>query len=420
MLDAPICRICLETAAESASEATGGGEALISPCGCRGSVKFVHASCIGRWQRLQTVAESGTCDLCSCPFDHASLPSRESSWWRTWAGHINGVWSTFVAMFQWWWSTELRISVGAIYCYWAWDCAVTTLMRQIMFGVVPFGCSVCFYWLLDCYGFHLRCARDGNLYFPWVADPLEHLTAGGLLVNLNAPPDHPFHHSIVMLLEHREGSREANRSVGVMLNGVTLPEPTVPSRRGPSPELWWHGRRVRHRTGGPVTYFWGGFIANALGFGDATADIVIHSMDFQTYPPEKLFRKIWPPRLNSDGNPRQRRPDDGKDLWVSRLIRPEALRGNPQLDDPEAPPITCLHGMVRWHAHELAAQVRRGRWGWLPPHHLKREYLCSGGSSSLETQWRMVSRDPHLERMTPPEMTPTESLLYFLEPDANV
>ena len=48
--DEAICRYCFETAEEK-------GEELISPCTCRGDQKYVHLSCLRRWQRIVLVSQ---------------------------------------------------------------------------------------------------------------------------------------------------------------------------------------------------------------------------------------------------------------------------------------------------------------------------------------------------------------------------
>ena len=48
--DEVICRYCFENAEEK-------GEELISPCACRGDQKYVHLSCLRRWQRIVLVSQ---------------------------------------------------------------------------------------------------------------------------------------------------------------------------------------------------------------------------------------------------------------------------------------------------------------------------------------------------------------------------
>ena len=53
------CRICLSDEGE-----------LISVCGCKGTVKYVHKDCIIKWQRLAPTAESKIkCQLCKQPYN---------------------------------------------------------------------------------------------------------------------------------------------------------------------------------------------------------------------------------------------------------------------------------------------------------------------------------------------------------------
>jgi hypothetical protein len=57
-----MCRICHESRQEQ-------HEALISPCDCQGSLRYVHASCMDRWRLLNMDnANRVRCQLCRAPF----------------------------------------------------------------------------------------------------------------------------------------------------------------------------------------------------------------------------------------------------------------------------------------------------------------------------------------------------------------
>lgn len=56
-----ICRICLGEAEDS--------EALISPCDCSGSVKWVHQRCLLRWMKSR---DDENCELCGYSYDVTS------------------------------------------------------------------------------------------------------------------------------------------------------------------------------------------------------------------------------------------------------------------------------------------------------------------------------------------------------------
>jgi hypothetical protein len=53
------CRFCLET----------GGHALISPCKCRGSVKYIHAECRRKWVIVDDIIQEERllCSICKAP-----------------------------------------------------------------------------------------------------------------------------------------------------------------------------------------------------------------------------------------------------------------------------------------------------------------------------------------------------------------
>mmetsp|Transcript_125687 Transcript_125687/g.350124 ORF Transcript_125687/g.350124 Transcript_125687/m.350124 type:complete len:452 (-) Transcript_125687:95-1450(-) len=78
----PICRICFVGAGGDDEE----GQQLVSPCRCEGSQKFVHLSCLRRWQRSVQLGGSNhpedaaredrhlICNVCKAPF---SLPPQD-------------------------------------------------------------------------------------------------------------------------------------------------------------------------------------------------------------------------------------------------------------------------------------------------------------------------------------------------------
>lgn len=63
-----ICRICLE----SASSDISGGESLgrlLSPCRCKGTMKYVHATCLDQWRAASARSSSAVaCDQCGAPY----------------------------------------------------------------------------------------------------------------------------------------------------------------------------------------------------------------------------------------------------------------------------------------------------------------------------------------------------------------
>ncbi|SOV08556.1 uncharacterized protein UDID_00406 [Ustilago sp. UG-2017a] len=63
-----ICRICLESSSSDAS----GGESLgrlLSPCRCKGTMKYVHATCLDQWRAASARSSSAVaCDQCGAPY----------------------------------------------------------------------------------------------------------------------------------------------------------------------------------------------------------------------------------------------------------------------------------------------------------------------------------------------------------------
>lgn len=67
---APFCRFCLEEETKSSK--------LISPCACKGSQRFVHASCLNRWQLMSLKngcdRNGEECSVCKKKFDRPKDP----------------------------------------------------------------------------------------------------------------------------------------------------------------------------------------------------------------------------------------------------------------------------------------------------------------------------------------------------------
>eukprot|EP00879_Flechtneria_rotunda_P023041 GHRR01024356.1.p1 GENE.GHRR01024356.1~~GHRR01024356.1.p1 ORF type:complete len:241 (+),score=39.36 GHRR01024356.1:137-859(+) len=61
-----ICRLCW-----SEADSETGGE-LISPCGCSGSLRYIHRRCLADWQRTLRsqgqARKASSCELCKCPY----------------------------------------------------------------------------------------------------------------------------------------------------------------------------------------------------------------------------------------------------------------------------------------------------------------------------------------------------------------
>ncbi|PWN50298.1 hypothetical protein IE53DRAFT_102527 [Violaceomyces palustris] len=66
--DLAICRICFDGpgASEDGGESLG---RLLSPCRCKGTMKYVHATCLDRWRALSSRNSSVvSCDQCGAPY----------------------------------------------------------------------------------------------------------------------------------------------------------------------------------------------------------------------------------------------------------------------------------------------------------------------------------------------------------------
>lgn len=76
--DKPSCRICFHSKISKANP-------LITPCECKGSMAFVHLSCLTRWMRMNPANNNNQCELCLTNYqilEHSSLeiiPSENKS-----------------------------------------------------------------------------------------------------------------------------------------------------------------------------------------------------------------------------------------------------------------------------------------------------------------------------------------------------
>ncbi|KAL2088972.1 hypothetical protein ACEWY4_015871 [Coilia grayii] len=71
-VDEPFCRIC--------HEGGRGGEELLSPCECAGSMAMVHRACLERWL---TASNTSRCELCHFQFALERLPKPLTEWFAT-------------------------------------------------------------------------------------------------------------------------------------------------------------------------------------------------------------------------------------------------------------------------------------------------------------------------------------------------
>ncbi|CAM8899000.1 hypothetical protein QQ045_033498 [Rhodiola kirilowii] len=71
----PSCRICLESESEFA------GDALISPCMCKGTQQFVHRSCLDHWRSVKEGFAFSHCTTCKAQF-HLRVEMYEDNSWR--------------------------------------------------------------------------------------------------------------------------------------------------------------------------------------------------------------------------------------------------------------------------------------------------------------------------------------------------
>lgn len=68
--DPPICRFCLDSNDVYTNT-------LISPCECKGSMRYVHQLCLARWRRINPARNGEICLLCLEPYRREYIPTME-------------------------------------------------------------------------------------------------------------------------------------------------------------------------------------------------------------------------------------------------------------------------------------------------------------------------------------------------------
>lgn len=63
-----LCRICY-----------GQGRNLVSPCQCKGSVKYIHKHCLLKWIK---VSKSKKCEICNSKYKVNIITRRKLSFWQ--------------------------------------------------------------------------------------------------------------------------------------------------------------------------------------------------------------------------------------------------------------------------------------------------------------------------------------------------
>lgn len=62
------CKICY-----------GGGRNLISPCDCKGSIKYIHKHCLLKWIKI---SESKKCEICNSKYRVNIITRHRLSWFK--------------------------------------------------------------------------------------------------------------------------------------------------------------------------------------------------------------------------------------------------------------------------------------------------------------------------------------------------
>eukprot|EP00048_Salpingoeca_helianthica_P000409 m.41360 g.41360 ORF g.41360 m.41360 type:complete len:430 (-) comp10487_c0_seq1:30-1319(-) len=208
-----LCRFCLDT-----------GVNLVNPCACSGSQKYVHLTCLRRWQHTVRADEvrARVCNVCQEPFSFA--PARES-WLRKTYLSVTALFPTFLALIG-----ILAFNHSALFFACLALLAVVST-RTLAIGVL-FLAGI--FVLLLC--LQIRSSQPilfvderGRTRVALIrrGEPVAGIVAGVLLVATNMIHSGVFHNSVILLLEHGpQGSR------GVIINSDMVVSPNSSSSGG--------------------------------------------------------------------------------------------------------------------------------------------------------------------------------------------
>ncbi|EER09888.1 membrane associated RING finger, putative [Perkinsus marinus ATCC 50983] len=249
-----LCRICF-------SDGETKGNELIAPCMCKGSQKYVHVSCLRRWQRATQALGPGdfmsdkatTCSVCQGRF--ALSPPERPLWERLWALAKDLMLTLFTITFAIFLNRSLIfVGVMAVMLVLAYRCPILCALMAIglcaslhSFGIRPVITHD------DEGGFRVALIRHGA--------PVPNFHKGALLVaNDNMiGPGSIFYRSVALVLEH-----DHMGSLALILNKPVARSPIADYRdaaEGPPVELLTvrggpvrinEERRIMHQARGVV------------------------------------------------------------------------------------------------------------------------------------------------------------------------
>mmetsp|Transcript_19663 Transcript_19663/g.44954 ORF Transcript_19663/g.44954 Transcript_19663/m.44954 type:complete len:329 (-) Transcript_19663:1193-2179(-) len=178
------CRICFEAESDSSN-------ALVSPCNCKGTQRYVHTNCLKRWQRTAlSQPNSKRAVICSVCNSIYSMPPPSTIYSFDDSSFAGG------SLPSWLSTLSRNIFVASI---------IATLLQNTRNVPSLFHLMT----LLIAFAFASRISFLGIAD----GDPIESLQAGKLLVANGIPAGSLFYRSVVLLLEH--GPRG---SLGVIIN----------------------------------------------------------------------------------------------------------------------------------------------------------------------------------------------------------
>ena len=178
----PRCRICFE-----GSEQPHSGE-LISPCNCRGTQKFVHRSCLAKWQytamgELRNSRRAYECSVCKCLF---SVKPSEKIWTRISRWLVPG------------WIHQAVVTSAGIF--------IIFLSRQFPPALQ---CLIAFVAIYFSSPFISRGGMASG-------DPVPAVMAGRYLIADGIPRGSIFYQSVILLLQHDSNVG----SLGIIINNA--------------------------------------------------------------------------------------------------------------------------------------------------------------------------------------------------------
>jgi putative AlgH/UPF0301 family transcriptional regulator len=169
--------------------------------------------------------------------------------------------------------------------------------------------------------------------------PVEGLTPGMLLVSIHAGG--PFRQTVLYVIEHSD-----NGSLAVILNSPIANREEVQA-----------GKVLDLRSGGPVP---------------RSGYVCIHNRP-----------DIGSERIHRDG------------VFIDMHVR--GAQTIARLAEDSDASIVFFRGISGWAPQQIHGEVRRHKWGWIPPEHVNAEDILETNPTRLKDLWTRLVDSPHLD-----------------------